>query len=373
MRPIHIIFTLIIILLNIGCDPFAKSYPPTSSPKMYEANRYVSPTSNPDQVKVVTWNIRFGAGRLPWIIDSCGEKALADYDSVKIIMQKIADTLHAMDADIVLLQEVDIESKRSGFMDQVQFLLDNTNLNYGAYASVMEVDFVFSDGLGRINTGNAILSKFELTEAKRIKLRLRTDQSTLVQYGYARRNIVKAKIPELSQGANDFYAVNIHATAFATDDTKQQHINKYVETLTDLQDSDDYFVTGGDLNSVPPGSVTDFCASDKCDGEECDEDYENNKAYQGSYFEHFEGEPDILVPLYNSFSAAINSADANLSSHFTHAPSTSYERNNIKYDRKLDYLFTNKNWVDGTTRTHQTSWQISDHMPVSGVIMLGGR
>ena len=373
MRVIHIIFPLLIIIFNLGCEPFAKSYPSISNPKMYEAGEYVSPTSNPDQVKVVTWNIRFGAGRLPWIIDSCGENALADYDNVEKIMQKIADTLHVMDADIVLLQEVDIESKRSGFMDQVQFLLDNTNLNYGAYASVMEVDFVFSDGLGRINTGNAILSKFKLTEAKRIKLRLRTDQSTLVQYGYARRNIVKVKIPELSQGAKDFYAINIHATAFATDDTKQQHINKYVETLTDIEDNDDYFVTGGDLNSVPPGSVTDFCESDKCDDEECDEDYENNKAYQGSYFEHFEGEPDILVPLYNSFIAAIHYADANLPSHFTHAPSTSYKENDIKYDRKLDYLFTNKNWVEGTTRTHQAAWQISDHTPVSGVIMLGGR
>ena len=133
----------------------------------------------------------------------------------------------------------------------------------------------------------------------------------------------------------------------------------------------DYFVAGGDLNSVPPGSVTDFCESDKCDGVECDEDYENNEAYQGSYFEHFEGEPDILVPLYNSFNSAIDFADANLPSHFTHAPSTSYERNDIKYDRKLDYLFTNKNWVEGTTRTHQNAWQISDHTPVSGVVILG--
>ena len=158
-----------------------------------------APTSNPDQVKVVTWNIRFGAGRLPWIIDSCGENALADYDSVEKIMQKIADSLNAMEADIVLLQEVDIESKRSGFMDQVQFLLDNTNLNYGAYASVMEVDFVFSDGLGRINTGNAILSKFKLTDAERIKLSLRTDLDTLVQYGYARRNIVKPRFLNFSR------------------------------------------------------------------------------------------------------------------------------------------------------------------------------
>ncbi len=340
---------------------------------MYESDEYLSPASNPDQIKVVTWNIRWGCGRLPWFVDSCGEMALADYESVEEIMEKIADTLNSIDADIVLLQEVDIESKRSGFMDQMQYLLNNTNLNYGAYASMMDVDFVFSDGLGRINTGNAILSKFQLTEAERIKLRLRTDQSTLVQYGYARRNILKAKIPELSQGSKDFYAVNIHATAFATDDTKKQHINKYVEILSDIQNNNNYFVTGGDLNSVPPGSVIDFCESDKCDGENCDGDYENNEAYHGSYFEHFEGEPEILVPLYNSYDAAINLADANLPVHYSHAPSTSFERNNIKYDRKLSYLFTNKNWIIEKSITHQSAWEISDHMPISSVVMISNR
>ncbi|MBI87203.1 MAG: hypothetical protein CMG63_03885 [Candidatus Marinimicrobia bacterium] len=360
-------------MTNIGCEPFAKSYQSISNPRMYESDEYLSPASNPDQIKVVTWNIRWGCGRLPWFVDSCGEMALADYESVEEIMEKIADTLNSIDADIVLLQEVDIESKRSGFMDQMQYLLNNTNLNYGAYASMMDVDFVFSDGLGRINTGNAILSKFQLTEAERIKLRLRTDQTTLVQYGYARRNILKAKIPELSQGSKDFYAVNIHATAFATDDTKKQHINKYVEILSDIQNNNNYFVTGGDLNSVPPGSVIDFCESDKCDGENCDGDYENNEAYHGSYFEHFEGEPEILVPLYNSYDAAINLADANLPVHYSHAPSTSFERNNIKYDRKLSYLFTNKNWIIEKSITHQSAWEISDHMPISSVVMISNR
>ena len=373
MRIIQIIFPLLIIMLNIMCEPFANSFPNKSDAKMYKAENIVTPTSNPEQLKVVTWNIRWGCGRLPWFGDSCGEVALADYDSVEKIMEKIADSLNAMEADIVLLQEVDIESKRSGFMDQVQFLLDNTNLNYGAFATRWEVDFVFSHGLGRVHDGNAILSKYEIIDAERIKLSLRTDLDTLVNYGYARRNIIKAKFPELARDGREFYAVNTHATAFATDDTKQKHINKYLETLENIQNNGDYFVAGGDLNSVPPGSVTDFCESDKCDGVECDEDYENNEAYQGSYFEHFEGEPDILVPLYNSFNSAIDFADANLPSHFTHAPSTSFENNDIKYDRKLDYLFTNKNWVEGTTRTHQNAWQISDHTPVSGVVILGDR
>ena len=38
-----------------------------------------------------------------------------------------------------------------------------------------------------------------------------------------------------------------------------------------------------------------------------------------------------------------------------------------KYDRKLDYLFTNGAWLSGSGSTHQSAWQISDHMPVSAL------
>ena len=127
------------------------------------------------------------------------------------------------------------------------------------------------------------------------------------------------------------------------------------------------------MNSVPPGSIIDFCENDKCDGEECDGDYENNEAYQASYFDHFEGEPDILAPLYNSYNSAINLVDANLPHNYSHAPSTSLRRHNIKHDRKLSYLFTNKNWVDGASKTHQSAWEISDHVPVSGIVVLENR
>ena len=130
MRQIQFVIASVLLLMIAGCEPFAKSYADTSVPKMYEAGNVSNFDYVGEPIKVITWNIRFGAGRLEWIIDSCGEMALADYDSVEIIMQRIADTLNVIDADIVLLQEVDIESKRSGFMDQVQFLLDNTNLNF---------------------------------------------------------------------------------------------------------------------------------------------------------------------------------------------------------------------------------------------------
>ena len=47
----------------------------------------------------------------------------------------------------------------------------------------------------------------------------------------------------------------------------------------------------------------------------CDGDYKNNSAYYGTYFGHFEGEPDLLVPLYNNYNTAIDLEDANLPFH----------------------------------------------------------
>ena len=373
------------MLLILGCDPFVTEFKDLSGAVMYDTNRdFTSTTYDSGNVKVVTWNIRFGIARFPFFGDSCGDDVILDDDTIEQNMAAIADSLNAMDADIVLLQEVDVSSKRTGYMDQVQYLLDNTNLNYGCYASMWKADFIPSDGIGRIDAGNAILSKYKLTDAERIQLRLRTDQDGLTQYFYLRRNIVKAKIPALAQGAKDFYAVDIHATAFATDDTKQQHIDKYVKTLAEIHSSGDYFVTGGDLNSVPPGSEYDYCLQDMCPGEKYKDENGNEIDYhsidsltggphkEGAYFNNFDGERDILVPLYDAYDSAIDSADANLPIHLTHGPSTSYEMNDIKYDRKLDYLFTNGIWENASSKTHQAAWELSDHLPVSAVVNLGG-
>ena len=374
----------LLLILVIGCDPFVTEFSETENAVMYKASNIPGDSDVYDDgaLKVVTWNIRFGSGRFPFFGDSCGDEVISENSDVKLIMQAIADTLNKIDADIVLLQEVDVSSKRTGYLDQVQYLLENTYLNYGCYASMWKADFIPTDGIGKINTGNAILSRYEITEAERVELRLRTDQDDLIQYFYLRRNILKAKIPSLAQSGKDFFAVDIHATAFATDDTKQQHLIKYSEVLSEIANNNGVFVSGGDLNSVPPNSTVDFCMLDKCDSEKYVDSEGSESEYhsidssagphkEGAFFDNFEGEPDILQPLYNNYSAAISHADGSTldSSNYTHAPSTSYERHDIKYDRKLDYLFTNGSWEDGSGYTHQEAWALSDHMPVSAVFI----
>jgi endonuclease/exonuclease/phosphatase family metal-dependent hydrolase len=229
-----------------------------------------------------------------------------------------------------------------------------------------DAEIIPSDGLGKVDVGNAILSRWEITDAERIKLPLRTDQEDFIKYFYLRRNILKAKI-ELPN-IEDFFVVDIHATAFATDDTKQKHIDKYKEVLDDLESQGAIFVTGGDLNSIPPSADSkDFCVKDKCSGENFHTDTDGGPHREGSYFNNFIGEPDLVQPFY-VYHPAIDLISTKDPIHFTHSPwNTNYTNNNY-WDRKLDYLFTNhwNGFLNGTT--HQEAHQLSDHAPVSATL-----
>jgi len=65
----------------------------------------------------------------------------------------------------------------------------------------------------------------KISDAHRIQLQLRNDQDKLTRYFYETCCMVTGKIE--TPHVNNLYAVNIHASAFATDDTKQKHIVRF--------------------------------------------------------------------------------------------------------------------------------------------------
>jgi endonuclease/exonuclease/phosphatase family metal-dependent hydrolase len=152
----------------------------------------------------MAWNIRFGVARLRFFGDGCGDKVIMTKSEVTTGLKGLAAKIIAEDPDILLLQEVDVQSKKTAYIDQAQWLLDNTDMNYGAYGSMWQAQAILADGLGRVNTGNLILSKWKLENAERIQLPLRGDQDGLTKYFYLRRNVLKVVV---DMPSNKFYAV----------------------------------------------------------------------------------------------------------------------------------------------------------------------
>ena len=356
------------LVLLFSCSSFVKIFEDVEEAMYFQSSNIID-SEFYDSLKVMTWNIRFGGGRIPYVGDSCGDRSLMTEEETIGFLDKIVSYIKISQPDILLFQEIDLSSKRTDYLNQIQYILDKTYFNYASYASGMDVQFAPKDGTGKLDFGNAIFSRWKITDAERIKLALRTDQPSYVQYFYLRRNILKVKI-ELPNN-QDIYAVNIHASAFATDDTKEKQMKKYSEVLDELNSMGEYFVSGGDFNSLPPNAQTiDFCAEDKCEGEKIHYEADGGPHLEGSYFNNFEGELDLLTPLYTAYYPAIDTSLVNNHKHLTHSTwNTNYSSlESESWSRKLDYLFTNyQNWTL-TGDTDNSILETSDHAPVTAIL-----
>jgi endonuclease/exonuclease/phosphatase family metal-dependent hydrolase len=265
--------------------------------------------------------------------------------------------------DILMLQECDVNSKRTSYTDELTYILDHTYFNYAAYASEWKSEYIPSDGLGRMDMGQVILSRWPISDAKRVNLATRGDQSGIVNYFYLHSCYISGtiKVP----GFKEFSILNIHASAFATDDTKQKHYEEFKSELDRLDAAGVYFVAGGDFNTLPPGSdSTDFCDEDKCPGESFHQPGDDPQHKAGS---DYTPEKLWLLPIYYTYTCAVplEEYQQDQLSHFTHTT-----RPEHFWDRTLDYLFTNFQWVQGSDITHQDAFNLSDHAAVSARFML---
>jgi endonuclease/exonuclease/phosphatase family metal-dependent hydrolase len=124
------------------------------------------------------------------------------------------------------------------------------------------------------------------------------------------------------------------------------------------------FVAGGDLNTLPPYSdTTDYCLQDICPGES----FHNSSGTMHKDGSNYTTETNWLTPLYLKYKPAVHTDMyvGNRSKYYTHTIRPAHY-----WDRTLDYLFTNKKWVDNSVVTHQDATIESDHTPVSVYISL---
>jgi endonuclease/exonuclease/phosphatase family metal-dependent hydrolase len=357
------VLAFVVVLLLNSCEPLATSFDDIEPATYYTASTVVPAPDTFTMVRVMTWNIRFGAGRLPWFGDACGNRVILTEEEVNSALNAIVALINQVKPDILLLQEVDVNSKRSAYINQLQYILDHTYFNYAVSGSQWKAQFIPSDGLGRLEEENVIFSRWKISDAQRIQLQLREDQSSLTRYFYERCCMVTGRI-EIPH-VNNLYAVNIHASAFATDDTKQKHIRQFKIELDRITGDGGLFVAGGDLNTLPPGSdTTDYCIQDMCPSESFHGSADDPVHKEGS---DYEPEKHWLDTLYAAYSSAVSTEtyQAGQYRYFTHTT-----RGDHFWDRTLDYLFTNYHWVPNSEITHQDAIKESDHAPVSVLFML---
>ncbi len=342
-------------------DPFNTHFKEIEPAQYYEARRKRRVRPPRRSLLVMTWNIKFAGGRVDFWFDGHGDRVILRDWEVIAHLEGLAAKINQVDPDILLLQEVDVDSKRVAHIDQMQWLLDRTRLNYGAYASQWRSDLVPTRGLGKVDMGIAVMSKFPIGDAQRLALPQMKTQDRLTRYFYLKRAVLSAKV-NLPGGA-DIHVVNTHTEAFSTGETKRQQIALFKSELDRIDAAGGVFVGGGDLNSLPPGTSQLHGFADVV--RTGADDYDASD---------YRGEEDCLEALYDSYRPAVELElyQSDSAPHFTHSTSGSHF-----WSRKLDYLFTNVIFEEGSAMTHQDSerggmatMKLSDHAPVSARLVL---
>jgi endonuclease/exonuclease/phosphatase family metal-dependent hydrolase len=360
LSPVRVALGALALGALAACDPFHTGFDDVERAQTYRARGQRPVAPQPERLLVMNYNVKFGGGRIDFFFDCHGDRVLMQRSEVIANLEALAVKIRQVDPDVLVVQEVDVASKRAAFVDQMQWLLDHTQLTYGVYASQWRADYVPSDGLGAVDSGNGILSKLPLANAERIALDLRGDQSAIERYFYLRRNILRAEL-ELPAGGV-VHLVVTHAEAYGQDGTKQRHIDRFAAELDALDDAGELVIGAGDLNTLPPGTEhqVDF-ADSVCE----DEDF---------VADDYRAESSWLDALYARYTPEIPLADyqANNAAYFSHTT----DRNGF-WNRKLDYIFTNAAVVPGSGLVHQdeahggmATMPLSDHAPVTVEIQL---
>lgn len=362
MRPqtsLHLLFPL--LLASCDATMFRANFDDVEDAILYEAETLTDATTDLSELVVINHNIKYGGARLLFFWECLGDRYNMTEAEVTGHLDAIVDFINASQPDILMLQEVDRLSARSVYIDQVQYILDRTHLNYGAYASQHSVDFLPTDGMGHIDFGNATLSRWPIANAERHALPLVASYAGYYRYLYLKRHILDATIAV--PGVEDFHVVNTHLEAFSDDGTKRDQIDQFHDHLSALSTEGATWIAGGDLNSLPNGAATLTGFADDCPPE-------TDQRFEG---DNYEGEEDWLDGLFTDFNSLMPLSEFQADN----GPWLTYTGDStVGWTRTLDYLFTNGTWTEGLVMqdTEQGGYEtlpLSDHAPVRGVLEVG--
>lgn len=325
--PLVSIFTL----MGMEFDP-----PPTMRVDVHNQRPSQALPLN-ESLTLLCWNLQFAGSRKHHFFYDGGQAVHVPKEDVLHTLEAITQVFKEVDADILLLQEVDRHTDRTANIDQLEILRGYTlGLNWAStpYHKVPYVPHPSFKPMGRVNLHLSILSKYRLLDATRTQLAL-LQEPRWRQYFNLKRAILETRMP-IGTGQQHLIVANTHLSAFSHGDGT---LSKQIATLKswmDKQPPDQPWILAGDLNLLPPNDVPERLGEDAA---------------------LYADDINPIAQLYDGYTEVFEDALAN--ENRTYLPVGS-----DKPDRKIDYIFYGGpiEILEATVLSdHHT---ISDHLPL---------
>ena len=209
-----------------------------------------------EELQVLSWNIGYaglGAGS-DFFMDGGKNVRSADQAQVLHYLDGIKASIQALEPDVVMLQEVDLDSGRTYRINEADYLA----LGASAHAMNYACDFVPFPlpPMGRVYSGVFTTTQgLQIEEAERISLPCPFQWP--VRVANIKRCLLASYIP--LEGSDKYLvAVNLHLEAYDSGEGKIAQTKVLKEFIEGEYAKGNYVIAGGDFNQIFPGGLEAF-------------------------------------------------------------------------------------------------------------------
>lgn len=301
---------------------------------------YAPPLPAGQELKLVSWNLQFCAGRSGLFFYEKGDRVIATEREVSDTLAEVIATLRAIDADIVVLQEVDVCSDRSQRIDELAAItaaLAMPTWTSTPYHRVPYVPVPFRRPMGRVDTRLAVLSKWQIGAATRYPLPFMREDP-LRRALNLRRAVLETRIAGES---GSIAVLNTHLSAFSGGDgTVGRQLAEVAKICRAIDGERVPMVLAGDFNALPPG---------------------DDHRRLGEYAWEYADPAPPLAGLYEDWTPGVPAAAAiaDVERFGTYVPI-----GRSVPDRVIDHVFHNDRVVARGFEVIPGLGSVSDHLPV---------
>ncbi len=296
--------------------------------------------------QMVSWNLQYGASRKHQFFYDGGEAVHVPEEDVRWTLDAVNKVLTDIDPELMLLQEVDRGSKRTGGIDQHMDYVNATGAKCHTSAAYHKSPYVpvpSGDALGKVDMELSLLTKTKMSSGERIQLAM-LDEGRARRMFNLKRALLWGEVPVSGMDLPLAIAVT-HLSAFSFGDgTLEKQIGQLKDWM-EARPEGQPWILAGDFNLLPPG------------------DDKMRLEHERDLYADSDNPVDVLFDagLREIFEDQLAPANRTYLSFGTSEP-----------DRKIDYVF-----VGGPIHVLEAeviggeALQISDHLPIRAKFVIG--
>lgn len=295
-----------------------------------------------DTLSVLTWNTGYGAlgDNADFFMDGGSMVNTADEERVQENMAVINDEITKLDPDVVFLQEVDRNSKRSHGIDELELIREAQSGYCDTFANNYKVVYVPYPlpTIGKVDSGIVTLSKYEVKDSRRFALPC--PFSYPVRTANLKRCLMIDRIP-VEGSDKELVLVNLHLEAYDDGEGKAAQTQMLQEILQQEVEDGNYVIAGGDFNQAFSGVDTSAYPMVS------DELWQPGEIDTDAFGEELSFQTDNSAPSCRSLDQPYAGAD----------------HNNFQY-YLIDGFIVSSNVSVESVETQDLEFQNSDHNPI---------